>query len=152
MFHVFIFYYTIKAVEKILVEIALTIIFTEGYYGRIVDRSSMAWKNFISVMGKFFLSYCFINFFLKLTICFLIGGVIDPDYRGTIKVILCNHSNEDYHIKRGNKIAQLIVEKCYSHIPIHHVGFNEELPADIEVLFHKPNNARNEGGFGSTGR
>ena len=41
----------------------------------------------------------------------LIAGVIDSDYRGEIKVVLFNHSDVDFEIKKGDRIAQLICEK-----------------------------------------
>lgn len=116
----------------------------------------MAWKNFISVMGNFFsylrLIIIHLFFFYKLNLCFLKGGVIDSDYRGTIKVILHNHSNKDYHIKRGDKIAQLILHKSYSDIQVLHIDSNTKLHEDLDTIFNDPNNKRKEGGFGSTGK
>ena len=64
-------------------------------------------------------------------------GTIDADYRGEIKVILINHSKEKFKIKKGDRVAQLIV--C----PIIKSEFVE-----VEEL---PNTLRGEGGFGSTG-
>lgn len=47
------------------------------------------------------------------------AGVIDADYRGQVGVILANLSDEDFQVKVGDRIAQLIVEKvCYAH----HIG------------------------------
>jgi len=42
---------------------------------------------------------------------FFIAGVIDEDYRGKLTVVLFNHSDENFIIKRGDRIAQLICEK-----------------------------------------
>ena len=42
------------------------------------------------------------------------NGTIDSDYRGNVGVILFNLSNEEYVIERGDRIAQLIIERCYS--------------------------------------
>jgi dUTP pyrophosphatase len=39
------------------------------------------------------------------------AGVIDADYRGNVGVILFNHSDEDFQIEKGDRIAQLIIEK-----------------------------------------
>ena len=49
------------------------------------------------------------------------NGTIDLDYRGIVGVILFNFSNEEYVIERGDRITQLIIERCY-------------LPKFIEVL------------------
>ena len=40
------------------------------------------------------------------------GGVIDQDYRGPIRIILFNHGSKDYKVKQGDRVAQLILEKC----------------------------------------
>jgi len=40
-----------------------------------------------------------------------VGGVIDADYTGEVKVIMINHSNDDCHIMEGERIAQMIIEK-----------------------------------------
>lgn len=42
-----------------------------------------------------------------------LAGVVDEDYRGVLKVILFNHSDKDFEVKRGDRIAQLICEKIY---------------------------------------
>ncbi len=64
-------------------------------------------------------------------------GTIDFGYRGEIKVILVNLSEEDYHIDRGQKIAQLVVA------PVAYAEFQQ-----VEAL---SDTARGAGGFGSTG-
>ena len=60
-----------------------------GTYGQIASRSGLAQKYSLSV----------------------VGGVIDRDYRGNVGVILFNHSAENYNIKKGDKMAQLICQK-----------------------------------------
>jgi deoxyuridine 5'-triphosphate nucleotidohydrolase len=65
------------------------------------------------------------------------AGVIDPDYRGQVKVLLFNHGAEDFQVKEGDRVAQLILERCVCP-PIVEIG---EL---VET-------ARGVGGFGSTG-
>ncbi len=65
-------------------------------------------------------------------------GVIDPDYRGEIKVFLLNTSNEIQRIERGERIAQLVFQ------PFFQVNFLEV--ADLE------NSERGSGGFGASGR
>ena len=87
------------------------------YYGRIAGRSGLALRNGLSVLG----------------------GVIDSDYRGEVKVILQNHSGERFVGYMGDRIAQLIVERC-CHFPMMVVP---SLLADTR---------RGEGGFGSTGQ
>ncbi|MEK7139642.1 MAG: dUTP diphosphatase, partial [Patescibacteria group bacterium] len=62
----------------------------------------------------------------------------DADYRGEIKVILFNFSKEPFVIKRGDRIAQLVVSKV------------ERL--QWEPVDDLPDTARGEGGFGHTGR
>ena len=86
-----------------------------GCYGRIAPRSGLAVKNGIQTGA----------------------GVIDPDYTGELKVILFNHGHETFHIKPGDKIAQLIVERC-------------ETPA-IEIVDEIASTERGERGFGSSG-
>lgn len=65
------------------------------------------------------------------------AGVIDADYRGPVGVILANLSDEDFEIKIGDRIAQLVVEK----IAMPNVVVVEELEQSV----------RGAGGFGSTG-
>lgn len=86
-----------------------------GCYGRIAPRSGLAVKNGIQTGA----------------------GVIDPDYTGELKVILFNHGDETFHIKPGDKIAQLIVERC-------------ETPP-IEIVDEIASTERGERGFGSSG-
>jgi dUTP pyrophosphatase len=93
----------------------------EGYYGRIAPRSGLALKQGIDVLG----------------------GVIDASYRGEIGVILVNTTAKGdelqiTHIKKGDKIAQLIIEKC------HQVEWEE-----VKELAETD---RGAGGFGSTGQ
>ena len=57
--------------------------------GRIAPRSGLASKNFIDTGA----------------------GVIDADYRGQVKVLLFNHSETDFKIKTGDRIAQLVLER-----------------------------------------
>lgn len=65
-------------------------------------------------------------------------GTIDSDYRGEIKVILFNFSNEDYVVKRGDRIAQIVLSKVYKAEFIEVEDLNES--------------QRGEGGFGHTGK
>lgn len=65
-------------------------------------------------------------------------GTIDADYRGEIKVILINHGTDDFVVRRGDRIAQMVVA------PVWQARFEEASSLD--------ETARGEGGFGSTGR
>lgn len=65
------------------------------------------------------------------------AGVIDADYRGPVGVILFNHSDVDFEVKVGDRVAQLIIEKIVT-------------PSVTEVD-DLDETVRGEGGFGSTG-
>lgn len=65
-------------------------------------------------------------------------GTIDPDYRGEIGVIVTNCSDMEYRVRKGDRIAQLVIK------PIFHVAF--------EYADELSSTERGEGGFGSTGR
>lgn len=86
-----------------------------GTYGRIASRSSLALTYFINVAG----------------------GVIDADYRGNVRVLLFNHSDYDFKIKRGDRIAQLICES---------VVYPKVVEMDCLGVTERGN-----GAFGSTG-
>ena len=64
------------------------------------------------------------------------AGVIDVDYTGEVKVVIFNHSNEDAHIKRGDRVAQLILE-CIKTL-------------EIMEIEEKKDTIRGDKGFGST--
>jgi len=66
------------------------------------------------------------------------AGVVDSEYRGEIKVLLFNHSDQDYAIKRGDRVAQLIVQKFEK------IDF---IPVDS-----LEDTVRGGNGFGSTGK
>ncbi len=65
-------------------------------------------------------------------------GVIDAHYTGSIAVKLYNHTNEPYHFKAGDKIAQLVILPC--------------VMPHLELVDHLEETDRGDGGFGSTGR
>lgn len=66
------------------------------------------------------------------------AGVVDRDYTGEVKVILFNHSQKDFAIKKGDRIAQLILERIVEN-------------AQVVVVDSLEESARGAGGFGSTG-
>jgi dUTP pyrophosphatase len=65
-------------------------------------------------------------------------GTIDADYRGEIGLILINHGEKPFVIKRGERLAQMVICKVYR------ADFQEEEALDVT--------ARNSGGFGHTGK
>lgn len=108
---------TIEPHGRALVPLELQIIIPEGHYGRIAPRSGLALQQ-IHVGA----------------------GVIDEDYRGAVSVVLYNLSpDKPYTVKRGQRIAQLILEKISTPDLVELVG------EDVVLT------ARGEGGFGSTG-
>ncbi|XP_022113962.1 deoxyuridine 5'-triphosphate nucleotidohydrolase [Pieris rapae] len=107
--------YTVPARGKELIKTDLQIELPSKCYGRVAPRSGLAVKNFIDVGA----------------------GVIDEDYRGNIGVVLFNHSDQDFVVKKGDRIAQLICERIY-------------YPTLQEVANLSETN-RGDGGFGSTG-
>ncbi|GMF33897.1 unnamed protein product [Phytophthora fragariaefolia] len=105
----------IPAGGKGLVKTDLVIAVPDGCYARVAPRSGLALKKFIDTGA----------------------GVIDADYRGNVGVILFNHAAEDFPVKRGDRVAQLILEKI-------------EYP-EIQEVDEIEDTARGAGGFGSTG-
>jgi len=66
------------------------------------------------------------------------AGVIDSGYRGEIMIVLINHSKENFEIKKGQKIAQMLIQKIES--------------PEIEIVDSlNDNTERGDGGFGHTG-
>lgn len=107
----------LKPLERYLVPTGIKIELPKGYEAQIRPRSGLSIKHGISLIN-----------------C---TGTIDEDYRGEIKVGLVNLSNETYTIKRGERIAQMIIASVAK--------------ADIEVTEELTETVRGEGGFGSTG-
>lgn len=106
----------VPARGKFIVKTDLQIELPEGCYGRVAPRSGLAAKNFIDVGA----------------------GVIDEDYRGNVGVVLFNHADTDFEVKKGDRIAQLICEQIYY--------------PELEEVEHVNETERGEGGFGSTGK
>merc|ERR1719378_1469507 len=109
--------YDLSAAHPVTVP-PLAMAIPEGCYGRIAPRSSMAWK--------------------KHTDCG--AGVVDKDYRGPVGVVLFNLGSEPVEIQRGDRVAQLVLERIAT-------------PAVVEVADAEglDATARGAGGFGSTG-
>ena len=126
-------YVTLEPFQRKLISTGINIEIPEGFYGRVAPRSGLACKKGIDVMA----------------------GVIDSGYRGEVKVLLINLNFEGYNlkpntfetmfgsankieIKPGDRIAQLIIEKCHS---------IEWIP--MQTL---EESQRGEQGFGSSGQ
>lgn len=108
----------LKPLQRALVPTALYIGLPEGYEAQIRPRSGLAFKHGITVLNS--------------------PGTIDADYRGEIKVLLVNLSDEIFVINDGERIAQMIITK---HEAV------EWVQADTLEESH-----RGAGGFGSTGK
>jgi dUTP pyrophosphatase len=104
--------------ERKLIGTGLSFEIPKGYEIQIRPRSGLAYKHGITVLNS--------------------PGTIDSDYRGEIKVLLINHSNESFEIKVGERIAQAVIQEVIQ------VTFEE-----VEEL---NDTARGAGGFGSTGK
>lgn len=104
--------------ERYLVSTGIAIAIPEGYAGFVQPRSGLAAKHGISLVNT--------------------PGLIDSHYRGEIKVILINtDKSEPFHIKKHDKIAQLVIQKV-----------EMALFAECDELNDTP---RGHGGFGSSG-
>lgn len=101
--------------ERRVVPVGFAFAFPAGYYGRIAPRSGLSHRHGLDVLG----------------------GVIDPDYRGEVAAILINHGGTRVLVRAGSKIAQLICERA----------------DQLQVLTTEslPGTERGGGGFGSTG-
>jgi dUTP pyrophosphatase len=104
--------------ERAAVPTGIAVAVPDGYAGLVTPRSGLAISAGISVVNG--------------------PGLIDAGYRGEIKVVLVNLSNEAFRIERGDRIAQLVV------IPV--------ATQEFEVVDNLPESGRGAGGFGSTGR
>ena len=107
----------IKPLHRVLVPTGLFIELTEGYEAQIRPRSGLAIKYGITVLNT--------------------PGTIDTDYRGEIKIILINLSNEDFTIHHGDKIAQMVIAKFEK--------------ADLKIVDSLSETVRSDGGFGHSG-
>ena len=106
----------IPAHDKILIDMGIAFQISMGYYGRIAPRSGLAIHHHIHVGA----------------------GVVDPDYTGSIHVLLMNLSSQDHVIEKNHNIAQMILEKV-------------AYPVICEVSQMLPTE-HGANGFGSTGQ
>lgn len=108
--------YILNANERKLISTGYAWHIDDGLVGIIKDRSSMAYKYGLSTMA----------------------GVIDSDYRGEVKVLLHNTLNVYQTIKKGDRIAQMVVVPHYSD--------------KLQLIDDLDDTSRGSGGFGSTGK
>jgi dUTP pyrophosphatase len=106
---------TIPAKGKVIIKTGLKVAIPKGHAGLIWDRSGLAAKNSIHVLA----------------------GVIDAGYRGELGVVAVNLGDEDFHVEKNMRIAQMLIQ------PV-------ETPDLVEVD-DLDQTKRSEGGFGSTG-
>ncbi len=107
----------IKSGEIKLVKTGIAIALEKGFEAQVRPRSGLALKNGITVLNS--------------------PGTVDSDYRGEVCAILINHSQVDFTITRGMRIAQMVIAK------------HEQ--AEIVEVADLDETARGAGGFGSTG-
>jgi len=105
----------VPAKGKALIDTQISIAVPLGTYGRVAPRSGLASKFMIDTGA----------------------GVIDADYRGIVFILLFNHSDNDFTVQVGDRVAQLIIEKI-------------QTPEVVEVQ-DLEETLRGGGGFGSTG-
>lgn len=107
----------LKPLERTFIPTGLFIELPKGYEAQVRPRSGLAAKHGITVLNT--------------------PGTVDADYRGELKVILVNLSNEDFIVKHGERIAQMIVA------PVLQVEWESVDELSLTI--------RGEGGFGHTG-
>jgi len=107
----------IKKGERILIPTGIRIALPFGYEAQIRPRSGLALKHGVTVFNT--------------------PGTIDADYRGELCVLLVNWGDKDFNIVRGDRIAQMVINK------VEMIAFEE-----VNEL---PDTLRGDGGYGSTG-
>jgi dUTP pyrophosphatase len=101
-----------------LIPTGLAIALPPGYEAQIRPRSGLAAKHGVTVLNA--------------------PGTVDADYRGEVCVLLINHGNAPFTIRRGERIAQMVI--------------TEVTRAELVAAMTLPQTDRGSGGFGSTGR
>lgn len=109
---------TIKPCEIKLISTGISIALPAGFEAQVRPRSGLAIKHGIGILNA--------------------PGTIDADYRGEVGVILINLGENPFVVKRGDRIAQMIINKVYH--------------AHLEPSPDLPTTKRNDGGFGHTGK
>ena len=109
---------TLEPGERHLTPTGLAIALPPGFEAQMRPRSGLALKHGVTCLNS--------------------PGTIDADYRGELKVILINHGAEPFVIRRGERIAQIVIAPVTQ--------------AKWDMVEKLPESSRGEGGFGSTGR
>ena len=107
----------LKPGEIKLISSGIYISIPEGYEAEIRPRSGLALKHGVSLVNT--------------------PGTIDSDYRGLLSLIMINHGKEPFTIRRGDRVAQMVIK--------------EVIKADIEITGGLDDTVRSSGGFGHTG-
>lgn len=108
---------TLAAGDRAIVPTGVAVAIPEGHAGLVVPRSGLAARHGIGVVNG--------------------PGLIDSGYRGEVAVILVNHGSEPVTLRRGDRIAQLVVTPVATQ--------------EMMVVDELPTSERGAGGFGSTG-
>ena len=109
---------TLAPGERALVPTGLAIALPPGFEGQVRPRSGLALKHGVTVLNA--------------------PGTIDADYRGEVSVVLINHGSEPFVVRRGERVAQLVIA------PVSR--------AQLSVTANLSETSRGAGGYGSTGR
>lgn len=104
--------------DKQMIDTGVCMDIQRGFFGLVCSRSGLGSKYGITIINGV--------------------GVIDSDYRGSIKVALINHGKKQHWIRKGDRIAQIIFIPRYD-------------PVEFEVVQELTETDRGAGGFGSTG-
>jgi dUTP pyrophosphatase len=108
---------TLAPGARALVPTGVALAIPAGFAGFVVPRSGLALRHGVTLLNT--------------------PGLIDAGYRGEIKVLLVNHGGEPVVLNRGDRVAQLVVQR------VEHVA--------LTPVSELPDSARGAGGFGSTG-
>lgn len=111
----------LQPMERRLIPTGLYIALPEGAEAQVRPRSGLALKHGITVLNS--------------------PGTIDPDYRGEVKVLLINLSNEPFEIKHGERIAQMVIAR-----------FQQVALQEVDSIEALSSTERGAGGFGHSGR
>ncbi len=103
--------------ERTVIPTGITIAIPSGFEGQVRPRSGLAAKHGVTILNS--------------------PGTIDSDYRGELGVILINHGQEPFTIRRGDRIAQLVIAAV--------------APCELEPAEELDATGRGSGGFGSSG-
>jgi len=109
---------TLAPGKRAMIPTGLTLALPPGYEAQIRPRSGLAARHGLTCLNS--------------------PGTIDADYRGEIKVILINHGEDAFIIKRGERIAQMVIASV--------------IQGQLDVVTMLDETERGAGGFGSTGR